>query len=253
MLSIYSFDDRRDIAIPGDQEEAIRFAVEHWISTAEEAIAKRSFFSVALSGGSTPHAIYQMLSQAPYASRLDWSKVYLFWSDERAVPPDHPDSNYHMAMKSGLSRLPLISSHIFRMEAERKIEANALAYEAIIRRVAGPGLFDLVMLGVGEDGHTASLFPHTSALAIEDRLVVPNWVEEKKSWRMTLTFSCIRQSKKAVIYALGDSKKSIVNEVLHASESSYPASRIGAPSKKSLWIIDNSAAALLRKRHPHSI
>ena len=237
-----SFDERRDISIPGNTEETLRFAVEHWIRMAQDSIAARNRFAVALSGGSTPKAIYQALSEQ--SERLDWSKVWLFWSDERSVPPDHPDSNYFMAMQS-LSRLPI--TQIFRMEAEKEIEGASERYEALIRKKLGSTFFDLVMLGIGVDGHTASLFPNTSALRASDRLVVANHIPEKRSWRMTLTIPCINQSWKAVIYALGSSKETIVTNVLQAPRiSSWPASQIGTAERKALWILDRSAAHLLQ-------
>jgi 6-phosphogluconolactonase len=243
---IQNVDDRRDAAVAGNNEATIRFAVEHWILTAQKAIADRSRFAVALSGGSTPHAIYQMLSSEEYMKRLDWSKVYLFWSDERSVPPEHPDSNYHSAMSHGLSRLPILPAQIFRMEAEKEIERAAEEYEALLRKILGLRLFDLVMLGVGEDGHTASLFPDTPALKATGRLVVANHVLEKKTWRMTLTIECINQSECAVVYAMGSAKETIVANVLQAPRfSSWPVSQIGTLERKALWILDESAARFL--------
>jgi 6-phosphogluconolactonase len=243
---IQTVDDRRDVAIPGNNEATIRFAVEHWIKTAKTAINERSRFAVALSGGSTPNTIYQMLSSETYAKQLDWSKVYLFWSDERSAPPEHPNSNFYAAMTHGLAHLPIPKNQIFRMEAEKEIERAAQEYEALIRKTLGLRLFDLVMLGVGEDGHTASLFPNTSALKPTDRLVVANHVLEKKTWRMTLTIESINQSERAVFYALGSAKQTIVGNVLQSERSSpWPASRIGTIERKALWIIDESAASLL--------
>jgi 6-phosphogluconolactonase len=243
---IQSFDDRRDIAIPGDLETTARFAAEHWISTASDAIARRSRFAVAISGGSTPQIIYRLISSPPYIDRLDWSKVYLFWSDERSVPPDHPDSNYRQAMQSGLSRLPLSPSQIFRMPAERELSAAAEEYESLIRKNLGPSLFDLVMLGVGEDGHVASLFPNSPALALQDRLVAANEIAEKKTFRMTLTLPCINQSWRPVLYVWGSNKEFIVKNALEAPrQSPWPASRIGSHERKALWILDFSAANLL--------
>jgi 6-phosphogluconolactonase len=135
------------------------------------------------------------------------------------------------------------------MEAEKEIERAAEEYEALIRKNLGLTLFDLVMLGLGEDGHTASLFPDTDALQTTDRLVVANHVPEKKTWRMTLTVHCINQSERAVFYALGNTKKAIVSHVLRASRMSpWPASQIGTVERKALWIVDANAAALLMKR-----
>jgi len=245
---IQSVDDRRNAAVPGDREETIRFAAEHWIKTAQKAIQERSRFSVALSGGSTPIAVYQLLSTPSYSHQVDWSKVYLFWSDERSVPPEHPDSNYHAAMTHGFSRLPIPKEQIFRMEAEREIEQAAAEYEGILRKTLGLRLFDLVMLGLGEDGHTASLFPNTKALDSSDRLVVANHIPEKKTWRMTLTIDCINQSEQAVFYVFGTGKETILSTVLQSQRiSPWPATRIGTIERKALWIVDESAAKFLLK------
>ncbi len=233
-----SWDVRRDYIIPGDAKKTVEFAAQHWLHSAERAIQKRGRFAVALSGGSTPKAIYQNL----ISQKLDWSKIWLFWSDERAVPPNHPDSNYQMCMEF-FQKVPIPSSQIFRMIAETDIEKNARDYEEKIRHVLGNHLFDLVMLGVGEDGHTASLFPNTKGLEINQRLAIANYISEKKSWRMTLTFDCINESFHSVIYVIGSQKQFITSKVLNAAIiSEYPASRIGTPANKALWILDSEAA-----------
>lgn len=245
MLAIQSYDERRDFIVPGDAAETIAFAAEHWLHTAERSILQRGRFAAALSGGSTPKAIFEKIAKSPTKS-VDWSKVWLFWSDERNVPPDHPESNYRMAMESGLQRLPIPASQIFRMKGEGDLEQNALDYEAAIRHHLGKHFFDLVMLGVGEDGHTASLFPQTAALDVENRLVVPNFIPQKNAWRMTLTFPCINSSFSSAVYALGKSKQSIVPRVLEAAiVSPYPASRVGVHGRKTLWILDLEAGKFL--------
>ncbi len=233
-----SWDARRDYIILESAQKTIEFAVEHWVHSAAKAIQQRGRFTVALSGGSTPKAIYERLA----GEKLDWSKIWLFWSDERAVPPDHPESNYGMAMES-FKKVPIPPSQIFRMVAESNIEKNALDYEEKIKHILGHHLFDLVMLGVGEDGHTASLFPNTQGLKVNDRLVIANHIPEKKTWRMSLTFPCINQSLHSAIYAIGPSKEMIVPKVLTAAiESEFPVSRIGTAEKKALWILDSHAA-----------
>ncbi len=243
MLRIESWDERRDYFIGQTAEEAIQFAVDHWVHSAQRAIQQRGRFTVALSGGSTPKAIYQKLKAAP----LDWSKIWLFWSDERAVPPDHPESNYKMAMESGFGHVPIPPSQIFRMKGEVNPEKGAADYQEILHHHLDKHLFDLVMLGVGEDGHTASLFPQTAALAVEDRWVAANYISEKKSWRLTLTFPGINQSFHSAIYAIGPSKEMIVPKVLDAAiESPYPASRIGTPEQKTIWILDQAAAKQIK-------
>ncbi|MDX8431624.1 MAG: 6-phosphogluconolactonase [Candidatus Algichlamydia australiensis] len=228
--------------LPGNKEETLAFAVEHWVKTATEAIQNRGSFRVALSGGSTPKAIYQKLS-TEFADKIDWSEVHLFWGDERTVSPDHPDSNYKMAMDAGFSKLPIPENQIHRMVAEKEIEANARAYEKLMQ--AAP--LDLVMLGMGEDGHTASLFPNTAALNEKERLVLPNHVPQKETMRMTLTFPCINRARNIVFYVLGDSKKEMIKKVFTEPEHNFPSQLIGTPESRALWILDLAAAGLLEK------
>jgi 6-phosphogluconolactonase len=242
-----SWDARRDLMIADTTEDAIAFAAEHWIHTAQRAIQQRGYFSVALSGGSTPKAIYQLIA-SKYPDALDWDRVYLFWSDERAVPPNHPDSNYKMAMDNGFQDLPISPAFTYRMRAEGNIEQAAKDYQELISRELGPRLFDLIMLGVGEDGHTASLFPGTSVLDEETKLVASVLLPETKTKRMTLTFPCIEKSSLAVIYALGKPKEAIVPIALNAAiRSPFPVSRIGTPEHKALWILDKESARLLNQ------
>lgn len=237
-----SWDERRDYIIAGNTEQTVDFAVEHWVHSSQRAIQQRGRFVVALSGGSTPKAIYERLKR----EKVDWEKVWLFWSDERAVPPDSLESNYKMAMES-LSQVGIPASQIFRMKAETDIEKNAQEYEEKIHHALDKHLFDLVMLGVGEDGHTASLFPKSKGLEEKNRLVIANHISEKKSWRMTFTFPCINRSLHAVIYALGASKHLIVPKVLAAAiDSEFPASKVGTREHKALWILDADASKFLK-------
>lgn len=246
-MGIISFDERRDIIVLPTLEKAIEFAKNHWVHSALRSIQEKASFAVALSGGSTPKAIYEHLALEQNNLSIDWEKLFLFWSDERAVGPDHADSNYKMAMDSGLQSLKIPKGQIFRMEAETSIEEKAKAYEDKIRYFLGNSLFDLVMLGIGEDGHTASLFPNTQALHEEKRLVLANYIDSKKSWRMTLTFPCIEQSKQAVFYAFGENKAEIIKEVLYAPIlSPYPASRVGTVNHKALFILDKASASKLK-------
>lgn len=237
---INSYDKRRDIIIPGDAEETIRFSVTQFLDKGREAIRERGLFCVALSGGSTPNAIYQELTKPSYQSALDWSKVLCFWSDERSVPPNDLASNYHTAMQAGLAKLPLKDDNIFRMHAETDIEENALAYETLIRQKVPSLHFDLMMLGMGEDGHTASLFPCTHGLHTRDRLVTANYVPQMHTWRMTMTFECIHMARTICIYALGSKKANMVSRVLLGpyDPDQFPVQRIGTPLHKALWILD---------------
>jgi len=242
--TIQPFDQRRNLFIGKDLKESLSFAVEHWIHSAKQAILQRGRFVVALSGGSTPKAIYQALTKE---TNIDWTKVWLFWSDERAVAPDHTNSNYKMAMEH-FQQLPIPPHQIFRMKAETEIEKHAKEYEETIIHYLGTHLFDLVMLGVGEDGHTASLFPNTLALSEETRLVVANYVPQLNTHRMTLTFPCINKSARIAIYALGTAKQEIIPQILQAAMiSPYPTSHIGTPEHQALWILDGDSSHKLEK------
>lgn len=245
--SVELFDERRDIVIPGDAEAAIQFSVDQFIDLAKKTILQKGSFSVALSGGSTPKAIYKALSEAPESKNIDWTKVFCYFSDERSVPKDDPENNYHMAMESGLKKLPIPKENIFRMEAETDIEAHALEYEKTIIKHIPSHHFDLIMLGMGEDGHTASLFPETHGLKVQGRLVTANYVPQKKTWRMSLTFECINSAKNIAIYVLGSAKASIVKKVLEGpyQPDFYPIQHIGTSEHKALWILDNGASSLL--------
>ena len=245
---IRSFDKRRDLIIPGDAQETIHFSVCQFLEMGREAIQQRGVFSVALSGGNTPQAIFQELCKPSHQSALDWSKVLFFWSDERSVPPTDPESNYYSAMQSGISSLPVKQENVFRMVAEKDIEANALAYEQLIKQKVSSLHFDLMMLGMGEDGHTASLFPCTNALHARDRLVVANYVPQKQTWRMTMTYECIHMSRTICIYALGAKKAHMVANVLSGpyDPEQFPVQRIGTPMHKALWILDHAASERLK-------
>ena len=249
---IQSFDERRDIVVPGEASQTIQFCIEHFVEIAQKSISARGRFSVALSGGSTPKAVYEGLTentenaQKTYASTIDWTKVWLFWSDERAVPPEHSDNNYRMAMEAGFKTLPIPSDQIFRMQAETHIRKNALAYEKLIQdKIAG--VFDLVLLGIGEDGHTASLFPKTHGLHAEPRLVVANFIPEMETWRMTLTFDCINKAQHISIYALSQKKAPILKKVLLGpyTPDLLPIQAVGTSTHKALYIVDKPAAAEL--------
>lgn len=232
------------LIFPGDYHETIQFSIEQFLSLAKEAIADHNYFAVALSGGSTPKAIYQGLVQSPNHSSVDWSRVFLFWSDERCVPKDHPDSNYHMAMVAGFAKLPIPKENIFPMPAEGDLEKNSQAYETLII-IKTSGVLDLVMLGIGEDGHTASLFPKTKALHIEDRLVAPNYISEKNIWRMTFTYPCINAAKNIVIYVLGANKAQIFKKVFSDlyQPDILPIQKVGTPANPGIWVVDRDAAS----------
>lgn len=242
---IYPWDARRDIAVPGNEKQTLQFCVDHFLEACKKAIEEKGSFYVALSGGSTPKALFSLITHPPYSSLIDWSKVHLFWSDERRVSPDDPDSNFHMAMQAGFKDVGIPSQQIHRMKAEGDIEKEAAAYEELLKTVLKGKGFDYLMLGMGEDGHTASLFPGTKALQEKESLVVANPVPQKNTVRMTLTFSCINASKSIVLYVLGKNKKEKVAEIFSLQSLIYPVQSVGTKEHKALWITDDEAASFL--------
>jgi len=233
-----------NLLIPGDSSATLLYAVDHFISLCREAIADHDFFTVALSGGSTPKAIYELLCKHPYCEEIEWEKVHLFWSDERSVPPTHKDSNYRMAMEAGFKNMAIPPSHIHRMIAESDIEKNAIAYEKKIRAVLEDRAFDLIMLGMGPDGHTASLFPETTALKVKGHLAVANFVPQQDTWRMTLTFECINAAHCTVFYVLGASKQEMLLRVFKEPPH-LPCQFVGTSDVPALWIVDEEAGKLI--------
>ncbi len=247
-IHFFSWDERRDIAHPGNKEKTLAFSIEHFLNCAKEGIKLHGYFSVALSGGSTPRAIFQALGQPPYADQIDWTKALLFWGDERQVPPTHPDSNFRMAIEAGFKNLPIPAHHILRMEAEGDLDANALRYEEKIKQTLGVRPFDLIMLGMGQDGHVASLFPDTAALEENKRWVVANHVQSKNTWRMTFTCPLINRGSNIAIYVLGKSKEKTVHKVFfEKNDPPLPAERIGTRENKALWILDTEAFGGLKQ------
>ena len=242
---IQSIDDRRNIVVPGNKEETLLFCVNHFITTANASISTKGAFNVALSGGSTPKALYQLLASPRYRDAVDWKKVHLFWSDERCVPPTSEESNYHMSMEAGFGSLHIPSANIHRMEADKTdLEAAAKEYEIVIRQTVPDQAFDLIMLGMGDDGHTASLFPKTHGLHAQSRLVIANFLPEKGIWRMTFTFDLLNRAHQTIVYVLGASKATMLNNVLNGPylPDEYPVQKVGTRTHKTLWVADTDAA-----------
>ena len=248
-LKINPWDERRDLPIPGDKNATLDVCIRHFIASARQAIEDHGNFYVALAGGNTPKAIYERLTSPPYAEQIEWDKVCLFWSDERSVPPESDESNYKMTMDAGFAKMAIPTSQIHRMKAEENIEESALEYDQIIRHTLKNNPFDLVILGMGEDGHTASLFPQTKGLQAKDRLAIANYVPQKNTWRLTLTLEAINSAHSTAIYVLGASKKHTLLEVFTSEEQfdRYPIQQVGTKENKALWIIDDAASSELIK------
>ena len=234
-----------------DAEAVAHAALRLFVAAAEKSIAEKGLFSVALAGGSTPKALYQLLAKGPATQPkewpFDWGKIFIFFGDERCVPPDHPDSNFLMANESLLSRVPIPPQNIFRMRGEIDPNTAAKEYGEMLKSRFGEGGLDLVLLGMGEDGHTASLFPHTDALKETHHRCVAHFVEKSttgKSWRITLSAPFLNQSVEVVICVSGSDKAARVAEVLdgpHDPER-LPVQMI-QPVGKLVWMLDRAAAS----------
>ncbi len=239
-----------DIRILNTPQELFQAAATEFIALASTAIRRHGKFTVALSGGSTPKSLYSVLAR----SALPWDKIFFFWSDERHVPPDHPDSNYRMAKEALLSKVPVPPENIFRVRAEEK-DANVVAkdYEEALKLFfrLKPGefpRFDLILLGLGPDGHTASLFPNTAALNETKRLVVANWVEKFKTNRITFTYPVLNYAACVIFLVSGGDKSEIVREVLENPGADLPSQKVHPANGRLLWLLDKDAASKLSKK-----
>ncbi len=240
----------RTLATPQDLSAA---AAEEVVRAANEAVAQRGRFTIALSGGSTPRNLHTLLAANARIS-LPWDRTFFFWGDERHVPPTDPDSNYRMADETLLSKIPVAPAHVFRIPAENPDAAAAAeAYEQTLRKFFAlePGQFprfDLILLGMGPDGHTASLFPGTSALEEKSHLVVANWVEKFKTYRITLTLPVLNAARCVVFLVSGTDKAPALHAVLQSDEpgEQYPAKLVRPADGKLIWFIDRAAASGLK-------
>ena len=236
------------------RRDAARALATQFTTIAETAFSARSRFTVALSGGSSPLEAYRLLATDEFASFVNWSQVYVFWGDERCVPLDHPENNGHAAREALLDHVPLPVGHTFRVQTHLPPEEAARDYESTLRdfflkRVgARSPRFDLVILGLGSDGHTASLFPGTAAMGEKERWVVANHVPQLDSWRVTLTFPAIKAAANIIFYAVGEDKADILKRALtppqQASEL-LPVHLVRPASGQVQWIVDAAAAARL--------
>ncbi len=229
---------------------AARFFVEQ----AEQAVAAKGWARIAISGGSTPKAAFAALAEhgEPWRERMPWDKLDLYWVDERCVPPDHPDSNYRMTREALLDHVPLRPEQIHRIEGELEPEEAAARYEAELRnsfRLKGAKLprFDLVALGMGPDGHTASLFPRTEALHETKRLATANYAADKGMWRVTLTWPVINQASQVFFLLSGAEKALILNEVFEGPRDveRLPSQLIVPADGILTLLLDEAAATLL--------
>lgn len=238
-----------NIEILKSADDLARAAATHFVAKSHEAISKNGRFTVALSGGSTPKKLYELLADPTdvFRDQVAWEKIVFFWSDERHVPPDHQESNYRMTYEALLSRVPVADDNVHRVAAENPNAPEAAAqYEEILKAVTGEALpqLDLILLGLGTDGHTASIFPGSEVLQETEHLVAAPWVEKFKSYRITMTLPLLNNGASVVFLVSGDEKAEIVKEVLEGP-ARYPAQAV-KPKGELLWLLDQRAAVRVK-------
>lgn len=249
----------REIRLAADSPALFRAAASELARIARKAVSLRGRFTVALSGGATPLRLYARLaSDAESRDLMPWRDTWLFWGDERHVPPDHPDSNYGTGYKALLSRVPVVEAQVFRILGELP-DANeaAMRYEGLLHSALGLAdersrSFDLVILGLGADGHTASLFPGTAALQESRRFAVANWVEKLHAWRVTLTLAAINRARAAMFLVSGAEKAPTLGRVIGGpwEGEALPAELVQPHDGRLIWMADAQAAAGLRLFRP---
>lgn len=244
-----SLSPRPRLQVHADAGAMIRAAADAFVAKAQAALAAHGRFSVALAGGGTPKPLYELLATAPYRDRLDWSRIEVFFGDERCVPPDSPRSNYRMAHEALLSEVPLPPANVHRLRGEDEPALAALACEQELQaafRCTWPR-FDLVLLGIGDNGHTASLFPGCACLREHERAVCAQYVESQHEWRLTLTLPVINGAAAVWLLADGAGKAAVLSQVLAGpwQPDVLPMQSVAPAQGEYVWWLDQAAAARL--------
>jgi 6-phosphogluconolactonase len=243
-----------NVLVLPDANTLSRGAADEFARAARSAIDSHGRFTVALSGGSTPKAMFSLLAADHRSGMrpLPWERIHVFFGDERHVPPDHPESNFRMASESLLTHVPIPQSNIHRVLGELEAPVAATRYEAELRSVfeTSPGKiprFDLILLGMGPDGHTASLFPGSAALDETTALVTANWVEKFKSHRITFTFTLLNAASEVIFLAAGGDKTEMLRNILRGDPSgqTYPAQDVRPSDGQLTWMVDEAASRTL--------
>ena len=242
----YQLNNQR-IVIASDVNNLSQAAATQLIKCAREAIRQHGAFYLALSGGSTPVHLHETLALPAYQQQIEWDKVHIYFGDERNVPSDHPDSNYRMAQETLLTKVPIPSSQVHAMPTGcEEMQDCARRYAELLARLPqrhGKPCFDLILLGMGNDGHTASLFPQTTILAECDRSVAAVYVAKLSSWRVSLTYPVINLANAVMILVSGPAKAEMLYEVFNEPKHDYPIQRIHNEHLE--WYVDTAAAARL--------
>jgi len=232
--------ERGDVYVYGSAAEVARAAADAFVACVAGVLADRATARVALAGGSTPKAMYRLLASPAYRERVEWKRVEIYFGDERCVPPEHADSNYRMAREALLDHVPLGADRVHRIAGERPPEEAAAQYQQKLVRLGDPPRLDLVLLGMGPDGHTASLFPGTPVLKETRALAAAVYVEKFSSWRVTLTAPVLSAAAHVIITAVGDEKADALMLALTKPVGTVPIQLVHAVDQR--WLVDGAAA-----------
>lgn len=240
---------RKSTVVFPDRQSLAEGVCQRLVEMVQEAIDRQGRCAVTLSGGTTPRAVYARLAEKPFRSQISWSKLHLFWGDERGVPPDHPESNYRMAKETMLSHVPIPEKNVHRVPAELPPREAAQQYEKELKAFFAqkPPAFDLILLGLGTDGHTASLFPYSRILAETGKWVAAGYASEKLGWRISLTLPIFNAAKQVYFVVSGKNKAEVIKKVfdLEKPDPALPASLVHPSSGGLSWLLDADAASLL--------
>jgi 6-phosphogluconolactonase len=235
-----------EIRVQPDPNAVAIEAAQRVVQTANACIERNDEFSIALAGGSTPKALYELLATEEYSRRIHWPKVRVYFGDERCVPPESAESNFHMARIALLSEVPIPGDNIYRMRGEIEPEQAAREYGELLKDHFGDGGMDLILLGMGEDGHTASLFPNTDALKETRHRCVSNYVDKLAAWRITMTAPFINRTENVLVMVTGAGKAARVSDVLEGPRDPQrlPIQLIQPASGRIAWLLDAAAAGM---------
>lgn len=234
-----------------NKEKLVAATTESIANCMEQAIQKNGLCNMALSGGKTPGGIFSLLASNPYRDRLDWSRLHLFWGDERMVPPEHQDSNFRLVQETLLDHIKIPDENVHRMRGEIAPEEAAAEYIELLHDHFKGDLpcFDLMLLGLGEDGHTASLFPETDAVEECEKHAVAVFVPKLDAWRVTLTLPVLNAARKILFLVSGKSKSEMVQRIISNKQPTkeIPATMVNPQSGELHWMLDSDAMVLINK------
>ncbi len=233
------------------KENLLRGSAKYLENLVGEILFQKERCTLVLAGGSTPKGVYELLASKEFNMSIDWSNVHLFWGDERCVPPDHPDSNYRMAKEALIDHIDIPPENVKRIPAEKEPAEAARGYEETIKRffseTTQPPVFDIMLLGIGEDGHTASLFPGTDVIDEKERWVKEVYVEKLDTHRITLTFPVINRAKNVIFLVAGASKAEIVKQIYNRTDTTFPAARVVPENGEIVYFLDREAGCKVEK------